>query len=90
MRAAKVDNTHGRVIKRLRERGWMVLDTHRLPGFVDAVAYKRYAGVQLIEIKRSKKAPLTDSQKKLVDTGWPLVVLWDEDSVDVFNEVASL
>lgn len=90
MRAAKVDLTHAAVIKRLRELGWLVFDTHRLPGFVDAIAWKRMAGVHPIEIKKSKKAPLTDSQKKLIAAGWPIVILWDSESVDVFNEVASL
>lgn len=90
MRAARVDNTHGEVIKALRAFGWMVLDTHRLPGFVDAVAYKRFSGVQLIEIKKNKKAPLTDGQKKMIAAGWPVVLLWDSASVEVFNEMNSL
>lgn len=86
MRNAKVDVTHAAVVETLRKCGWLVIDTHRLPGFVDAVAFKKAAGVHLVEIKRDKKAPLTPGQVRLIELGWPLVILWDVESVIHFNE----
>lgn len=72
-RRAKVDSTHREVIDTLRQLGWDVEDTHTLPNFVDAVAM-RGEQVRLIEIKGVKNR-LQPSQKRLIDRGWPIVIL---------------
>lgn len=71
--AAKVDVVHRAIVDTLRQCGWRVAETHRLPGFVDAVASKGDM-TRLIEIK-SGNEPLTDSQRKLIQDGHPVYVL---------------
>ena len=84
--ASKVDNSHREVVDTLRGYGWLVHETHRLPGFVDAVAYGRNPTahdayerttrmVYLIEIKSSAKADYTEGQKKMLADGWPILTL---------------
>lgn len=80
----RIDKTHVELIKVLRSFGWMVLDTHGLKGFVDAVGYHHRHGVVLFEFKASEKSPLTKGQTKLIEMGWPVVVLWS------FEQVAQL
>lgn len=71
--AAKVDSTHREIVDTLRSLGWKVAETHRLPGFVDAVASRGH-DTRLVEIKTGK-GRLTDSQSKLVAQGHPVYVL---------------
>jgi len=81
--ASKVDNSHREVVDTLRGYGWLVHETHRLPGFVDAVGFGRYPSsgfggmrvLHLIEIKSSAKADYTEGQKKMLADGWPILTL---------------
>lgn len=71
--ASRTDATHRNVVNALRNTGWVVAETHRLPGFVDAVASKGDTS-RLVEIKTGN-GPLTDSQRKLIRDGHPVYVL---------------
>lgn len=85
-RAARTDATHAPIIETLRKLGWLVADTHSLPNFVDAVAFKPTGagGVRLLEIKSGAKAPMTDSQKFMVRDGWPICILRSvQDAIDL-------
>ena len=79
--ASKVDATHREVVDTLRQYGWLVHETHRLPGFVDAVGYGHAVTIglgrrmHLIEIKSSAKADYTEGQKKMIADGWPILTL---------------
>ena len=55
------------------------MDTHSLPGFVDAVAYHRGRDVlRLIEVKVAK-GKATTLQELLRQEGWPVVTLRSRD-----------
>jgi len=82
---ARIDKTHVELVKVLRSLGWMVLDTHALKGFVDAVGYHHKHGVVLFEFKASEKSPLTKGQAALIELGWPVQVLWSIDQVFQFT-----
>lgn len=71
--ARRTDTTHREVIDTLRQCGWKVADTHALPNWVDCVA-SRGDAVRLIEIK-APKGKLKPSQQRLMNDGWPIVVL---------------
>lgn len=70
----KVDSNHHELIAALRRCGWQVVPTYALRGFVDAVAYKPSQGVKLIEFKMPKGG-LTVTQERLLEKGWPVVVV---------------
>ena len=72
-RNARIDGTHRAIVLTLRGLGWRVVDTHEVPGFVDAVAH-RHGRVRLVEIKTAA-GPLTASQAKLIAEGWPIQIL---------------
>lgn len=69
----RTDSTHKEVVTALRSVGWDCFDVHALPSFVDIVAH-RAGQVRLIEVK-SAKGKLKPSQQRLVNDGWPIVVL---------------
>ena len=71
--AQRTDRTPREVIDTLRQCGWKVADTHALPNWVDCVASKGET-VRLIEIKTAT-GKLKPSQQRLIDQGWPVVVL---------------
>lgn len=71
--ASRTDATHRNVVNALRNTGWAVAETHRLPGFVDAVASKGDM-TRLIEIKTGN-GKLTESQSKLIAQGHLVYVL---------------
>ena len=75
--AKRTDQTHREVIDTLRACGWTVFDTHALPGWVDCTA-TRHGEIRLIEIKTAKGKP-TDSQRKLLEDGWPINILRNSD-----------
>lgn len=73
--ARRTDSTHTEVIKTLRQCGWKVADTSRLPKFVDAVAYHPGRdSLRLVEIK-SAKGKMTDAQDLFMALGFPVHVL---------------
>lgn len=73
--ARRVDATHGAVHEALMKMGWDVIDTSRLPCFVDLVCWHRGRQVlQLVEVKTAK-GTLTTSQQWLIDRGWPIRVV---------------
>ena len=72
--AAKTDADHELLLETLRGVGWLVIDTHRVPNFVDAVGYRHSHGVQLFEFKQAR-GTFTKSQQRLRAVGWPIVVL---------------
>jgi hypothetical protein len=70
--ARRTDSTHAAVRGALRASGWLCVDTSRLPGFVDMVAYKPSTGRFYFVDAKSKGGKPTASQQKLVDAGWPV------------------
>lgn len=80
--ARRVDRTHKEVMQALRACGWEVLDTSRLRGFTDLVAWK-HGHVRLIEVKSEKGKP-TEAQAKLLARGCPVVTLRSADDVAQF------
>ena len=70
--ARRVDRDHARFISTLQKIGWAVVDTHALPGFVDAVCYR--AGIlRLVEFK-TEKGTTTPMQKDL-HRRFPVVIV---------------
>jgi hypothetical protein len=79
-RARRTDQNHAAIVKALRQCGWLVLDTHTLPNGVDAIAYRPgdYPGgcFRMLEFKKPDgKLRLTDSQRELLNQGWPIHIL---------------
>jgi hypothetical protein len=62
-RAAKVDANHGAIREALRAVGWLVVDTSKVPAFVDLMAFKA-SRVELVEVK-VKRGKLTPAQQVL-------------------------
>ena len=66
--ARRTDANHGPVIGALRACGWYVLDTSRVPGFVDVIAARR-GRIVFCEIKDGAKwasaRKLTEAQRLL-------------------------
>jgi hypothetical protein len=62
-RAAKVDANHGAIREALRAVGWLVVDTSKVPAFVDLVAAKQ-GRTEFIEVK-VRKGKLTPAQIEL-------------------------
>lgn len=84
MFARRVDGTHKEVTEALRQCGWDVLDTSRLRGFVDLVAYHpgRQA-LRLIEVKTANGKP-TVFQQRLLERKWPIAVVRSaEDAINL-------
>jgi hypothetical protein len=73
VRARRVDANHGALVLALRQCGWTVVDTHRLPNFVDAVVC-RAGCLRLVEFK-TLTGQLTCSQRRLLEQGLPMYVL---------------
>lgn len=74
--ARRVDSTHKPIMDALRAAGWEVLDTSRLKGFVDLVAWRdgNLASLRLIECKTGA-GKATKAQSALLQRGCPIIVL---------------
>jgi hypothetical protein len=77
--ARRVDDNHAEIVATLRALGWDVLDTSRLPGFVDLVAwhYGRQR-LRLIEVKR-RSGRFSAAQRRLQERKWPIVTIRTRD-----------
>ena len=82
---SRTDQNHAAVIARLRERGWLIFDTHGLPNFVDCVGQRHTHGIRLFEIKASAKKKLKPSQQALLDAGWEIIRLDSVEDVDAYT-----
>ncbi len=73
--ARRTDATHREVLDTLRSLGWQIVDTSRLAGFIDAVAWHQgRQHLRLVEIK-DVRGNLTLAQVRLLQAGWPIHVL---------------
>jgi Holliday junction resolvase len=68
-----VDAPHKLITEALRKCGWLVIDTSRLPKFVDLVAAKGDR-VLLIEVKAGR-GKLTVAQQLNASMGWPIKIV---------------
>lgn len=61
--AKRVDRNHSEMVDTLQRLGWVVIDTSRLPAFVDLVC-ARAGQLELVEVK-DRKGGLTVAQQAL-------------------------
>lgn len=80
--AKRVDGNHRQVADALRDLGWQVIDTSRLPHFVDLVCWHTgRQSLRLVEVKDGKAAAHTKAQERLIGQGWPIVTVRTVDDV---------
>lgn len=82
--ASRPDSNHKAILEGLEQIGFLVIDTSKLGGFVDAVVKhpaRPEIGVKLLEIK-SKRGKMSEEQRKLKDE-WEESIIETRDINDV-------
>ena len=75
MRPRRTDANHRQIKRALEQCGWLVVDTHDVPNWVDLTVYHPGRGVlRLVEVK-TEKGKLRPSQERLIRDRWPVNVL---------------
>lgn len=70
----KVDGNHAAIVEALRATGWKVRSLASVGRGMPDLLIARHGIVRLVEVK-TPKGTLTPHQVKMVDEGWPVVIL---------------